>query len=346
MISFFDDMDTSIDKKPADIDDPFFCMNECIYSAEEFTEIELPEKEYYLIPIVSDSSIIMIIGYRGLGKSWFGLSICICIVQGLPLGPWKAGVPVPYLYLDGEMAAQDTQKRLLNLNPKKIYYQPLFIYSDAIMNKEGYPKANLLNEKWREFMKKLLLEFKVKVFVIDNIASLSGGIDENAKKDWDPINSWLINLRHSGVTSVLLHHASKDGGQRGTSAREDNIDLSIVLKKPPNSSPEKGADFIVSFSKSRVPYEYLQFMQDTRFTLGKNEHGETIWTWGASRAEVKKEILRLLNEGKTYDEIHADLKIARGSITSTRKSAIKDGLLSSEGKLTADGRNYIDSQNI
>ncbi len=284
----------------------------------------------------------LLTGWRGVGKSWFAQSSCDCITRELPLVPWKAGESVSCLYLDGAMAAQDTQKRLLDLNPEQERKSDLFIYSDAIIAQNGYPKANLLSKPWQDFIKKYLLDFKIKVFVIDNIVSLTGGIDENSKQDWDPIDSWLIELRFGGITTILLHHTSKDGKQRGTSAREDNIDLSIILKKPPNSGPENGADFIVTFSKSRVPHEYLKYMQDTRFTLGKNEHGETIWTWGASKAEVNKEILRLLNEGKTYDEIHDDLKIAKGRITGVKKEAVKGGLLTGEGKLTADGMNFVD----
>ena len=344
MESFFDDPNATNNSVIPDSADPFFCLNECIYTADEFTKIKLPEKQYYLTPIVSDSSIILITGWRGVGKSWFALSICDCITRGLPLGPWEAGLPAACMYLDGEMAAQDTQKRILNLNPKQSYEQPLFIYSDAVMNQEGYPKANLLNKDWRDYMKNILLEFKIKVFVIDNIASLAGGIDENAKKDWDPINSWLIDLRFAGITSIPLHHTNKDGAQRGTSAREDNIDLSIILKRPPNSGPENGADFIVSFSKSRVPSEYLKFMQETRFTLGQDAHGETIWKWGASKAETKKEILRLIDAGTTYDEIHAELKVAKGSITSIKKAAVKDGLLTPDCKLTEEGINFVNGK--
>ncbi len=62
----------------------------------------------------------------------------------------------------------------------------------------------------------------------------------------------------------------------------------------------------------------------------------------ASKAEVKKKVLRLINEGKTYDEIHDELKIAKGRITSVKKWAIKEGMMTNEGKLTADGWNFVD----
>lgn len=345
-MSKFNDQKNNDDGKIINDPDDYIGLRDCLLPAKDFTELELPKKTYYLEPIVSDSQIILLTGWRGVGKSWFAQSICDCITRGLAFGPWKAGEPANCLYLDGEMAAQDTQRRLLDINPKQEREQDLFVYSDAYMNQNGYPKANLLNKEWRDLMKNILLDYYIKVFAIDNIASLSGGIDENSKKDWDPINQWLIDLRFAGITPILLHHTNKDGNQRGTSAREDNIDLSIILKKPPNSGPENGADFIVSFSKTRVPYEYLKDMQDTRFTLGKDQNGQTMWTWGASKAEINKEIVRLLNSGKTYDEIHDDLKIAKGRITNVKKWAIKNGILTNECKLTEDGFNFVNGSTI
>ena len=55
----------------------------------------------------------------------------------------------------------------------------------------------------------------------------------------------------------------KDGGQRGTSAREDNLDISIMLKKPHDYTPEDGARFIVHFSKARVSTSRLNLIGDT-----------------------------------------------------------------------------------
>ena len=81
-------------------------------------------------------------------------------------------------------------------------------------------------------MKSILLTRKIELWIIDNLASLASGLDENAKKDWDPINAWLLELRFAEISTIMLHHVNKDGGQRGTSAREDNLDISVLLKSP------------------------------------------------------------------------------------------------------------------
>jgi len=107
-------------------------------------------------------------------------------------------------------------------------------------------------------MKGILKARGVKLWIIDNLASLASGIDENSKQDWDPINQWLLELRFAGISTIMLHHVNKVGGQRGTSAREDNLDVSVILKPPKNYTPEDGARFICHFSKARVKISELQ----------------------------------------------------------------------------------------
>lgn len=293
-----------------------YTIDDIIIPSQDFINIEMPKLKSYLYPVIGEQQIILLPGYRGVGKTFFALSLADAITREKDFGPWKAIESVPSLYLDGEMAMQDTKQRLLLLNPSDERESPLYLYSDALASRCGVPRANLLNEIWRNEIKRILLKLNIKLFIIDNIASLAPGIDENKKDAWDVVNQWLIELRFAGVTTLLLHHTGKDGkDQRGTSAREDNVDLSILLKRPPDYSPENGADFIVSFSKSRVPFEALKLMQDYRFTLTQDDGGHAIWTFGSVKAERKKEVKRMLDEGHSYDEIVATLGITKGYIS-------------------------------
>jgi len=304
-----------------------------ILSADQFAKLKLPNTRTFLDPIIAEQRIILLTGWRGVGKTWAALSQADCITRGIPFGPWPVVEPTVCFYLDGEMACQDIQKRLQGLNPSGERKAPLFIYSDAHMNSLGLSRASLLNKRWRTEMKTILIDLGVKVFFIDNIASLAPGIDENSKQAWDPVNQWLIELRFAGITSELLHHTNKDGGQRGTSAREDNLDLSIILKQPSDYSPESGADFVMSFSKSRVAYDDLKKMQDTRFTLTQQD-GRLTWTWREVKAEIKEEAIRMIDQGMDYKDIASALGISKGRISQIRTKAMKDGILDKNGRLT------------
>ena len=189
-------------------------------------------------------------------------------------------------------------------------------------------------------MQRVLTTRKIRLWVVDNIASLSGGIDENSKKDWDPINSWLLQLRFLGITTLLLHHTNKTGGQRGTSAREDNIDVSICLKKPFDYTPEDGAKFIVSFQKARISTKYLSAISDTQFHLVQDGDG-LVWTHGNVKKETRIEVLKLFDEGMKNQEIVDALGVSKGYVSKIKNAAIKEGILTSQGKLSQSGYSQV-----
>ncbi|MFC1515630.1 AAA family ATPase [Thermodesulfobacteriota bacterium] len=312
-------------------------LEDAILESQDFSTIDLPIKRKLLLPWLTEQSISLISGWRGTGKTWFAMGLTDSVTRCIPFGPWEVKTPIPCLYLEGEMPAQDIRERIKSLNPMSERDKPLYVYSDAYSNHLGLPRANLLSEKWRTAMKRILTTRGIKLWVVDNLASLTAGIDENSKKDWDPINDWLLNLRFAGISTVLLHHTNKEGGQRGTSAREDNIDISIALKQPRSYQPEDGAKFIVNFQKARVATKDLHLISDTQFHLTQDDKGRLVWTWGNVKGETKKEVLRLFDEGSINNDIADMLGISKGHVSKIKKKAIEDGLMNSKGKLTQQG---------
>ena len=312
-------------------------IKDAILELNDFKNVNLPIKRQILSPWLTEQSISLLTGWRGTGKTWFAMSLLDAITRGEPFGPWDLNTSVPCLYLEGEMAAQDVRERLEALNPDQDRQNPLFVYSDAYSNSLGLPRANMLEEQWRATMKEILTTKKIKLWVVDNIASLTGGIDENSKKDWDPINQWLLELRFAGISTILLHHTNKTGAQRGTSAREDNIDVSITLKRPFNYIAEDGAKFIVNFQKARVSTKDLSKIADTQFQLSQDEQGGLVWTWGNVRHEKRTEVLKLFDEGMTAKDVVDTLGVSKGYVSKIKTQAIKDGILSTHGKLSQSG---------
>lgn len=216
--------------KPPSEKDPnwlFHKMKSCALEADQILVMKFPEKKKILIPWLSERALILVAGWRGVGKTWFALGICNAISRGESFGPWKATEPFSSLYVDGEMDIGDIQERLRLLGSPGGKKKDLVIYSDFQANSAGLPKTNLSSRQCRDAIKRMAMEWGAKVIVLDNIASLCPGLDENSRKDWDPINQWLLDLRFNGISAMMLHHTGKEGGQRGTSAREDNLDISI-----------------------------------------------------------------------------------------------------------------------
>ena len=315
-----------------------YSIDDIILNISDFRKIEIEPRRAFLKPWLKTESIGLCHGWRGMGKSFFAMGLLDAASSGKPFGPWECDSSGPSLFLDGEMTISDNHERfddmgLLTGNRK----HPLYIYSDHYSNRLGLPRAHLANESWRTKMKSILTARHVRFFVIDNIASLAPGLDENKKQDWDPINQWLLELRFAGISTLLLHHESKEGKQRGTAAREDNLDYSIRLKSPPDYVPEDGCRFIVHFAKARVRTSDLTLIEDREFKIVVDDTGLSKWTHQTVRAQNKYEVLRLLDEGMSQTDASNTLGLTRGRVSQIRNRAIKDGLLTSKNKLTQDG---------
>lgn len=310
-------------------------IEDAILDTDQLSNLEIPLRQAIIEPWLLEQSIGLISGDRGIGKTWAGLALLDYISRGENFGPWKTAEPVSSLFLDGEMILRDIKTRLDLLDTKQERKAPLYIYSDSYANHLGLPRANLTSEKWRQKIRAILISRNVKLWVVDNIASLSPGLDENSKRDWDEINQFLLELRFKGISTILLHHTNKSGGQRGTSAREDNIDYSIVLRRPINYEHEHGASFVWSFSKNRTADGTLT--NNIHFQLIKDENGNLSWAYASVKTEVRREVLRMIDEGTKQQEIALQLGITKGYVSRIRSDAVKDGHLTANGKLTQIG---------
>lgn len=328
--------DAAPGKQPLSIED-------IILNDGNFVAIDIPAKRTFLSPWLSEQSITLITGWRGVGKSWFVLFALDAVSRQKNFGPWEVEESVPCLYLDGEMAAQDVIGRMEGIGTGE-RKNPLYIYSDAYAAHMGVKRASLLDEKWRAGMKDFLIKRGVKLWAVDNVASLTPGIDENSKQEWDPINRWLLDLRFAGISTVLLHHTGKGGQQRGTSGREDNIDISIMLDKPSDYQVEDGARFVAHFAKHRIRTRDLLLIADTEFKVMDCGEEGISYIWGDVKKQKKTQILRLSDEEMGVSEIAKTLDVAKSYVSKVRQRAIDEGILSKTGKLTQLGFNRLNAQ--
>jgi len=317
-------------------------FEDAILTAQDFKKLDLPPRKNFLTPWLKENSISLISGWRGVGKTFFALGILDAITRNVNFGQWECEAPVNCLYLDGEMTSEDMDKRIDALKLDSEREKKLHVYSASYASRLGLLGANLTDKTWRDNIKAFMLEKDIRLWVADNVGSLAWGLDENVKQDWDVINQWLLELRFGGIASILLHHVGKGGLQRGTSAREDNIDASITLKAPHDYTPEDGARFNAEFTKARVSTKYLPQITETEFKLIEEDECH-LWTFGNVRQERKREIIFMLDEGIKQNEISASLGVDKAYVSRIKKAAIKDGFLTSNNKLTQSGITHFAS---
>jgi len=223
---------------PEKRDDEYLMLKEVACTSTQYLEKNIPRPRAIFGPL-NEQSLTMIYARAGIGKSWLAHSIALCITRlnyaGLSLGPWRVENPCGVLLVDGELPMGEIQHRVKLLKTELGEENPgapfTIATAEELANTLG-AQINITKKKWRNAITHYLkLRPEYKLLILDNVSSLAPGINENTKKDWDPINQWLLGLRRLGIAVILIHHSGKSGTDRGTSARQDNLDTIMMLQK-------------------------------------------------------------------------------------------------------------------
>ena len=287
-----------------------FDISPAVISFEALTTLEITERLHYL-PWLAPGTLVMVHGTRGVGKTMFQLGLAAALSTGTPFLKWPISIPVGVLYVDGEMRLEDLRARIMKLVPHSPEDKLHFLTSERVFD-ELERDLSLTREELREAVTRYLEKAgeTIQVVILDNISSLFSGIDEDKKQAWEPINAWLIRLRHRGLAVILVHHSGKGGGQRGTSGREDALDIVIQLDKPVGHDARDGCHFELRFTKTRSVKGEEVAPLDVRL----HDHGDRLeWVSGPIEESKEAAVERLLEEGvEGVTDIAERLGISKG----------------------------------
>ena len=201
----------------------------------------------YLIPdLLPCPGTVMVHGAGGDGKSMSAWTIAKHVARGIPFSVRGDLVPVqagPVLILNGDQSEVQVQQQLRDLE---------FLPTDPVTVVMGWD----LN--WYFRFTKLIEKHRPKLVIIDSITGCSRGsaFDENKKEFASPIY-WLANNNgrlFPACTILLIHHANKTGGFRGSTAIRDAVDEVWGLRRPDKGQQERGLTNarLITVEKSRA----------------------------------------------------------------------------------------------
>jgi len=303
-------------------------------SIPDLISLDLNPEPFIIEPWLRRGELVMISAERGIGKTWLALSIGMAATRTMTIGKWKTGNCTGCLYIDGEMPPYLLKFRILSLvNVLPSQQAPFKILSAIQMRSMRQPSPKLTDEAWRKGILDYLRKNEIfKLLILDNIASLSTGIDENTKRDWDEINQWFLNLRALGVTMIMVHHENKKGEQRGTGSREDNIDYSIKLTKLKDNDGKENTKFKVKFTKTRgIPQRdaktFNLILKEVEQGFIWEEEGMVEDDSQSVNPSTAEKAIRLLKQGIPQNEVAGILEVSSARVNAIANEAIKAGKL-------------------
>ena len=274
----------------------------------------------YLIPdLLPCPGTVMVHGAGGDGKSMSAWTIAKHVARGLPFNVRGDLVPVKkgsVLILNGDQSEVQVQQQMRDLE---------FTASDPVTVVMGWD----LN--WYFRFTKLIQKHQPKLVIIDSITGCSRGsaFDENKKEFASPIY-WLANNNgrtFPACTILLIHHANKSGGFRGSTAIRDAVDEVWGLRRPDKKQLERvGSNArLISVEKSRAGRDgttlLMKLEDDLTFSLTDFVEGDAD---SSSPASVVDRVLHRLRA--VYPRSLSRTELAADSLCGGSVSGIRKGL--------------------
>jgi predicted ATP-dependent serine protease len=291
----------------AQTDSPALDLLPALLTVAALRSLDIPERQRFN-PWLLACALVMIYGPRGVGKTQLALGLALSLAAGIAFLTWKTPKSVGVLYVDGEMSLDDLRQRVQAQAGDHMPTNLFFLTGEMVYHTLDRDLV-LTREECRTAIVQILdAHPEIKVVILDNVSCLFSGISEDRKQDWEPINAWLVRLRHRGLSVILIHHAGKTGQQRGTSGREDALDTVIALNWPPNYDPREGCRFHLRFTKSRS----VKGDAVTPLEVKLEDSGNTT-EWKAQPLEQSRleQVCQLLAQGVTrVTDIAVELEIS------------------------------------
>lgn len=278
----------------------------------DFLKLDLPPREMLLGPIIAERSLGMIFATRGIGKTHLVIGMAIAAATGTSFLHWDAPKPCRVLLIDGEMPAVALQERLAaaikGCSAPALAEANISVLA-ADMFLAGLPDLSTTDG---QSMLAPTLEGH-DLLILDNLTTLCRTGKENDQEGWASIQAWGLGQRRAGRAVLFVHHAGKNGEQRGTSGREDVLETVIKLARPTDYKDSEGARFIVSYTKCRG-----LFGNDADPFEAWLKDGSWHLAGGTSARDAQ--ILELADQGMTQRQIGRELKCGAATVNRVIKS--------------------------
>lgn len=284
-------------------------------SGHTMAEREATTREFLIPGLLPYAYTVLFFGEAGCGKSATAMALLKHVVDGIPFQLKTHAVPVkpgPVIYFNADMSLQD-------------FYEEYDLHE--IKNGHRFhfePDFNLYRQA--QFVKKMN-EVKPSMIVIDSLSSCSGSKagDENKAEFAQPLY-WLNaknGLLWPACTIIVLHHAAKAGGARGSSAISAAVAEVWNIGHPKKDSGLSSDQRVISIGKSRINRSGETLIQtqneDLTVSLVEAKRPEEIQTRAGTVVEAIVNRLNTTGRWTSKKELHADDCIC-GSVSAISKS--------------------------
>ena len=211
--------------------------------------------------LLSCGSVALLVGEGGSKKTYAMFDLAVAVATGTPWLDFPT-VQTPVLFIDEESGLARFNRRLGDTLRGHLTGD-----ADVPVWYACLSGFNFLVEPNRYFgaLQTLITGSGAKLVIIDAVVEVMLTGDENTVRDTGPVLAGLRKLADlTGCCIVVIHHANKNGGYRGSSALKGAVDLLLTIESPQETdvvtfASEKARDIEPVTFAARAHFEPGQF---------------------------------------------------------------------------------------
>lgn len=199
--------------------------------ADSVYEVAAP-LEFLVDGLITKGSVNLLVGEGGSKKTWAALDLAVCVATGEKWLDFETK-QTAVLIVDEESGPRRLQRRLYEtLNGhlvKRDDVPPIAFTSLAMLDMRKLDDVNALHAR--------IVETNAGLVIIDALADVMPGADENSVKDVQPVFMQLRSVAETTQAAIIIiHHSNKaTGGYRGSTAIKGAVDLMLMVESSPES---------------------------------------------------------------------------------------------------------------
>lgn len=290
-----------------------------IYSASDAL-LAQPGMNWVVDQLIGQGSLSVFVGSPATKKTFSLISMGVCVSVGkkwLNFHTQQENV----IFLDEDSGAKRISNRIGDaLRGENISEAPFF-YTEPC-------GLNLRNNRDIEELKNLVVYHQAGLLIIDTLANIMPGADENSVKDTNPV---LISLRQvayeTNCAIVLLHHTNKGGDYRGSTAIEAAVDLMVSVSSNTKTSEIRFKTIKSRDTKGGNFSAIIDFREKSYILRGSSIETVSQYDLSPSKQAILS-FLSLQPHGATRNEIsHACISFSENTIKKVLHELISSNLV-------------------
>jgi putative DNA primase/helicase len=282
-------------------------------TVEQVLALEIPPLEFLMQPWLWKGQLGMLHAQRGEFKTRVAMQVAHSIACGQPfVGCWPVPRACRVLYVEGELPGTLLQKRLGLLGVPTANLR--FVSRDLLL-RDNIVLPDLASEAGQRFLDRIIEAQQSELIFLDSLSTLVFSGIENDAEPWVPIQRWAMAQRFRGRSLWFVHHEGRSGLPRGTSKREDVLDVILALKAKQREVTAEDSEEVtleVRFTKTR---EIHPNDAAPRLLHLKTTSGTAVWRHELVRDQTRERVAELHRQNVKQKDIAKEVKLSQSQVS-------------------------------